>query len=442
MKYRVRYRQGHNLRSRDPTQESFSEEQNSFIFLLLRTVITHMSTSTMTTMNYSPPSFQHFSGECRYDSFLQLSSPIKKDSFAKIDRKGCLKGCLKKPLKTRAVNKLASIFEKDKFCKQKRAVKFASAAEYFSPGSNKEIEYAAIDIQRIARGRWQRLLFRIALPQHYAAISIQRIARGRWQRLSFRIALPRHSAAISIQRIARGRRHRLLFRIAFLQHKLDTYAERTAASIQRIRDRTQKRKDKLTRQVEKQKQAVLKRSAQESTIAQESRKICFFLRKENNKLRLKNEKIYMAIQALTDDNARLENANIATDEHFSTLGDQAKHIEEMNTLLLAVVPEYEKGVKDMSEAVDTRQQFCLTEHTIRLTYVQAIVTAAEMMEDRCTDTDLVDEIFEYCLSNEEHEEMATAPSPPKLVQLFEEQRDGSDSSDGAEYDEYTVVTME
>jgi hypothetical protein len=387
-----------------------------------------------TDMNYSPTSVKHFSGECRYDSFLQLSScPIKKETFAKFNRKGCLKGCLKKPLKICAVNKLANIFEKGKSFKHLRAVQFASAVEYFSPGSNKEIEYAAIDIQRMARGRLQRLMFRIALLHHYAAISIQRIAR--------RIALHHHYAAISIQRIARGRRHKLLFRIAFLQHKLDTHGERTAASIQRIKDRTQQRKDKLTRQVEKQKQAVLKRSAQVFAIAEESRKIYHFLRKENNKLRLKNEKVYMANQALKEDNARLVNANIATDEHFSTLGDQAMHIEEMNALLLTVVPEYEKGVKDMSEAADMRQQFCLAEHKIRLTYVQAIVTAAEMMEDRCKDRDLVDEIFEYCISNEE-EAMGKEPSPPKLVQSFEEQQDGSDSSDGAEYDEYTVVTME
>jgi hypothetical protein len=337
-------------------------------------------------MNYNPPSFQHFSGESRYDSFLHLSSPIRKKAFAKIN----LKGCIRKPLKTHAVNKLASIFEKDKACKQKKAVKFAPAAEYLPPRSDKEIEYAAIDIQRIARGGWQRLLFRIAL----------------------------------------------------LQRKLDTHGERTAASIRRIKDRTQQRKDKFTRQIEKQKQAVLKRQAQESTVAEESRKICHFLRKENNKLRLKNEKIYNAIQSLMQDNARLENANIATDEHVSTLGDQAKHIEEMNTKLITIVPMYEDSVERMSEALDMRQQFCRAEHNIRLTYVKAIVTAAEMMEDRCKDSDLVDEIFEYCLSNEEEEEEETEPPPPTLGKFFEEKREGSDSSDGAEYDEYTVVTMD
>jgi hypothetical protein len=348
-----------------------------------------MSTTTITitmNMNYNPPSFQHLTGESRFDSFLKKSSPIKKEALAKIN----LKGCLKKPLKTRAVNKLASIFEKDKVCKQKKAVKFASAEEYLPLRSNKEIEYAAIEIQRIARGGWQRLMFRIAL----------------------------------------------------LQHKLDTHGERTAVCIQRIKDRTQQRKDKFTRQIEKQEQALLKRSAQESILAEESRKICQFLRKENNRLRIKNEKIYKAIQALKHDNARLENANIATDEHFSTLGDQAKHIEEMNVKLKTIVPVYEASVEEMSEAVEMRRQFCLSENKIKLTYVTSIIKAAEMLEDRCKDSDLVDEIFEYCLSNEGEEK--AAPPPPKLGQFFEEEekRDGSDSSDDAEYDEYTVVTMD
>jgi hypothetical protein len=342
-----------------------------------------MSTTTMTMhVNYNPPSFQHFTG----DSFLHISSAIKEKALAKIN----LKGCMKKPLKTRAVNKLASIFEKDKkACEQKKSVKFSSVEEYLPLRSNKEIEYAAIEIQRIARGGWQRLMFRIAS----------------------------------------------------LQHKLDTHGERTAACIQRIKDRTQQRKDKFTRQIEKQEQAVLKRSAQESILAEESRRICQFLRKENNKLRIRIEKIYKTIQALKQDNARLENANIATDEHFSTLGDQAKNIEEMNVQLKTIVPEYEAGVEEMSEAVEMRRQFCLSENRIKLTYVTAVIKVAEMVEDRCKDSDLVDEIFEYCLSNEG--EQKTAPPPPKLGrQLFEEKRDLFDSSADFEYDEYTVVTMD
>jgi hypothetical protein len=344
-----------------------------------------MTMTMNTNMNYSPPSFQHFTGGRRCDSFLQNSSPIsKREAPAKIN----LKGCLKKPLKTRAVNKLASVFEKDKARKQKKAVKFASSEEYLPLRSSKEIEYAAIEIQRIARGGWQRLMFRIAL----------------------------------------------------LQHKLDTHGERTAACIQRIKNRTQQRKDKFTRQIKKQEQAVLKRSAQESILAEESRRICEFLRKENSKLRIKNERIYGAIEALKHDNARLENANVATDEHFSTLGDQAKHIEEMNVKLITVVPEYETSVEEMSEAVEMRRQFCLSENNIKLTYVTAIIKVAEMIEDRCKDSDLVDEVFEYCLSNEG--EQKTAPPPPKLVEFFEDKRDGSDSSDDAEYDEYSVVTMD
>jgi hypothetical protein len=342
-------------------------------------------TSTTMNMNCSPPTVQrHLREESRCDSFLQISSPKRKEALGKIK----LKGCLKKPLDTRSVNKLASMFEKDKACKQKKAVKFASAVEYAPPTSDKEAEYAAIDIQRIARGGWQRLMFKIAL----------------------------------------------------LQQKLDTHGERTAASIQRIKDRTQQRKDKLRRQIMKQEKAVLKRSAQESTLAEESHKIVEFLRKENNKLRNKNEKIYKAIQALKKDNARLENANIATDEHFSTLGDQAKQIEEMHSKLKTIIPMYESSVEDMREAVEMRRQLCLSEHKIKLTYTKAIGTAVEMMEDRCKDTDLVDEIFEYCLSNEGEEK--TAPPPPKLGQFFEESREESDSSDGAEYDEYTVVTMD
>jgi hypothetical protein len=337
-------------------------------------------------LKYSnPPTFQHLKGESpRCDLFLQISPTKKKKALAKIN----LKGCLKKPVDTPSVNKLASIFEKEKPSKPKKVLKFASVAEYAPPASDKEAEYAAIDIQKIARGRLQRLKFRIAV----------------------------------------------------LQHKLDTNDETTAASLQRIKDRTQQRKDKFRRQIEKQEKAVLKRSVQELTLAKETHKISEFLRKENHKLRLKNEKIYKAIAALKQDNARLENANTSTDEHFSTLSDHAKHIDETNAKLQTAVPMYKASVENMGEAVDMRRQFCLSERKIKLTYIKAIGKAVEMMEDRCKDTDLVDDIFEYCISDEGEEK--TAPPPPKLGQFFVESRDESGSSDCEEYDEYTVATMD
>jgi hypothetical protein len=337
---------------------------------------------------------QQLSAEKRSDSFLAISPTTKKKALAKINLKSCLRKSVL--LDNKSVNKLARVFEKaskiDQACKQKKAVKFASAAEYAPSPSNTETKYAAIDIQRIARGGWQRLKFRIA----------------------------------------------------WLQHKLDTEDELKKASIRQIEERTQQRKDKFRRQLEREAKKALKRSTQESTLAKESQEIIAFLRKENSKLRQQNEKIFNDGQTLKQDNARLENANESSGECFFTLSDFTKDIEETNETLNTVVPMYKASVEKMKESVEMQQQFCLSEQWIKLAYYKAIGKAVEMMEDGCRDRKLVDEIFGYCLNVEQGEENTT-PLPSKLGKFFADECDESASataSSDEEYDDYTVTTMD
>jgi hypothetical protein len=120
------------------------------------------------------------------------------------------------------------------------------------------------------------------------------------------------------------------------------------------------------------------------------------------------------------DSGRLDNVNATTDEHCSSLNDQAKQIEATNAKFLTIVPMYADSVARTREAVEVRQQFCESEHTIRLLYVKAIGTAMTMMEEGCKDTALVDEIVEYCLDLEGEEN--TLPLPPKVEAVKKRQQ--------------------
>jgi hypothetical protein len=365
-------------------------------------------------MNSTNPFFQQLSGESRGDSFLTISPTKKKRALAKINLKSnhstnqshgkydSLKSNVKissltKPLITSSLDSLSNDIKKatksgksskkQTVSKETKTVKFVSEAVTLTPAKSKKNNKAAIEIQRIARGGFQRLKFRIAL----------------------------------------------------LQHKLDTKDELTKASIRRIEEHTQQRKNKFRRQLEQQAKKELKRSTQDSTLAKESLEIKEYLRKENMKLRQKNEKIFNAFQALRHDIARLENANVSSGECFFTLNDHTKEIEETNAKLNTIVPMYKASVDKMEEAIELRRQFCLSEHAIKLTYVKAMGKVVEMMEDNCRDPDLVDEIVEYCLNVEGEEN--TTPLPSKLGKFFADERDGSASSD-EEYDEYTVASMD
>ena len=248
-------------------------------------------------------------------------------------------------------------------------------------------------------------------------------------------------AATQIQRIARGGWQRLHFRIMLLEHKLDTRHERTADALEKVEQRTEQRKEALRSKMEERAKKQLEKVTAEQKAAQEGQRIIAYLRKENKKLREKNEKIFSAIYALKEQNARLEEANESTDESFSTLNDHAKQIEDTHEKLKVIVPQYKSSVEKLRDAVEVRRQFCLAEHKIKLMYVKCVGTLVEMVEDGCKDTKLVDEVVTYCIDMEAEDNAQTLPA--KLEQ--EETEYGDDDEDVSEcdsLDEYTVATLE
>jgi len=250
-----------------------------------------------------------------------------------------------------------------------------------------------------------------------------------------------NQAATQIQKVARGGWQRLRFKIMMLEHKLGTKHERTAHAIGKVDKRTEQRKEAMRHRMEEQAKKESEKITTEQKAAQEGQKIIAYLRKENKKLREKNEKIYSAIYALKEQNARLEEANESTGESFSTLNDHAKQIDETHEKLQVIVPRYKESVEKLRDAVEVRRQFCLAEHKIKLMYVKCVGTLVEMVEDGCKDIKLVDEVVKYCIDMEAEDNAQTLPA--KLDQ--EETEYGDEDEDVSEcdsIDEYTVATLE
>ena len=250
-----------------------------------------------------------------------------------------------------------------------------------------------------------------------------------------------NAAAIQIQRIARGGWQRLQFRMALLRYKLDTRKERTEASKAKIKKRLEQRKAKYLAKMQAKAKQALEEETLESVAARDAQKIIAFLRQDNKKLREKNDKIHRAICELKIQNDRLQNANSETGDSFGILIDHAKQAKEANDKLNLVVPKYKESVDTVKAALDMKQQYCLTEHKIKVIYMKCVGNVVEKMEEESKEEDLIEEIVGYCLDIDD------AACGDVLVR---EDCDGSDdqrsneeaSVDSDNYDAYAGVTAD
>jgi myosin heavy subunit len=246
-------------------------------------------------------------------------------------------------------------------------------------------------------------------------------------------------AAIVIQKMMRGWWQRLRFKIVLLQHKLNTRKERTDACLDRVKDRFAKQKEIVRTKLENAHRRELEKVTKEEVTASEGQQLIAFLRKENKKLREKNTKIHAAICALKVSNERLSEANNKSDKTYSTLADHAKEIKDTHKKLTKVVPKYKESVDILKEAVELRRQYCLSEHKIKLLYTKCMGTVVEIVESACNDKALANEVVGLCLKLED-EDHPTDPPPKSIKDDYDDITVCSSSDD--EYDEYTVASMD
>jgi hypothetical protein len=190
--------------------------------------------------------------------------------------------------------------------------------------------------------------------------------------------------------------------------------------------------------------------------AYESQRIIQFLRKQNKKLREKNQKIYEASVNLKEENDRLEGVNWHTGDTVSQLSAYAKHIKETHDKLVNVIPKYQDSIFELQEGVDLRNQYCALEHKTKLLYLKCAGCVINKVEDCCGDADVVDEIVGYALqmdandnphelpgSNSRSSDYNNSDGSLSMSKVgFEHLPGDSDDDDDSEnYDEYAVASL-
>jgi hypothetical protein len=294
----------------------------------------------------------------------------------------------------------------------------------------------------------QKKVVRIQTPE-----SASQVRSNRWTKKFLKPVdtAEANSAATQIQRAARGRCARTNYRIMVLEHKLATIEHRQAAEIQAIDDALADKKMAMRRKATKKEAKTVKKHLACTETANEGSKLIHYLRSENKKLRTKNDKIASSIMELRAHNARLEEATTVTGDNQSLLGSHYVKIKETNETLLSVVPKYKERIQEMTEALEVRRQYCLSEHKMKVMYVKLVGTLAEMVEHHSNDKDLTEEVVALCLDLESEEDV-TESSRVMLEDCKEVVVDDNDEydeisvsddddSDSNNYDEYTVAKM-
>lgn len=243
---------------------------------------------------------------------------------------------------------------------------------------------------------------------------------------------PRNNkAAIQIQRMAKGWIQRLHFKVQKMQWLLDTRQQRTNSEIAKIRDDLQAKKDAFDKEIAEEETKAFRKLDQSKKCVNESSKIISYLRKENKKLREKNDEIFEACRNLKAQNGRLEEANKATEENIEILRKHTDHIEETHRKLNDIIPRYRENIDTLTEALETREAYCLAEHKIKVMYTRLmgdVVDKVAGYKNKNDNGDLEESIMYHCLEMEGKEHDVPLPSHLEAKLPKKNFSDGSSSS--------------
>lgn len=235
-------------------------------------------------------------------------------------------------------------------------------------------------------------------PEHTASTPTRGWQFGKVKTFTRHLSNPKNNAAAClIQKMALGGMQRLKYRIALLQHKLDRKDELTASALDEVHKRLQSRKEKCLKKIKAKAAAANDEASLGALAVMESQRVISFLRKENKQIRQQNNDLAEKIHRLRTDNKRIKEASKRMDFTHEELKEHTKYLQDTNEKLKDVSRQYVDSIEQVTEALDVRQSYCLAEHTVKVNYVKCVGSVVEMMQERCDEDDLVDEVVSYCL---------------------------------------------
>ena len=148
---------------------------------------------------------------------------------------------------------------------------------------------------------------------------------------------------------------------------------------------------------------------------EESEKIVGYLRKENKKVRDNTEKMKEDLQELKEQNNRLVEANASAGASLDSLEKQKKNLAAHNKKIEENLKKYKEQNGQLKRDLANRNAYYKAETEIRGLYEKAMDKIIEFMENKCSDTELIEKCNQAQLQCEAIAAHKGAGSSPALA---------------------------
>jgi IQ calmodulin-binding motif len=246
----------------------------------------------------------------------------------------------------------------------------------------------ATTIQRIYRGHVQRQ----NVQQLRAVCKIQRMIRHSKQRREEQV----NSATIQIQTIFRGWAIRQRAQVYQLEHQLCQIEKRRVRELNEIQEKRESELQRINESIGKEQVQYIQLSQKLQATIEQANTIILCLRKENKKIRDRNDTLHTAIQQLIEENEMLER-QAQEYKIFASNLDRMMEMNDENVALADIVDQCEQRQEQFLEAIERRDEFIMHENQIGRLYLNQIQRMVVLLEESSDDLCLVAFIEELCL---------------------------------------------
>jgi chromosome segregation ATPase len=124
----------------------------------------------------------------------------------------------------------------------------------------------------------------------------------------------------------------------------------------------------------------------------EAEDICTYLKKENKKVKERAEEMKEEMKEMKKQNTLLIEANASSGASLDSIDRQQKHLAEHNVKLDGNLKKWKVQNKQLQSDLANRKAYFKAETKIRALFETAMEKMIEILEERCEEADLVEEV--------------------------------------------------
>jgi myosin heavy subunit len=166
-------------------------------------------------------------------------------------------------------------------------------------------------------------------------------------------------------------------------------AEEDLADVQKEKQELKEKYDEICAQAAKVDKKDIAANAKK---IEESEKIVAYLRKENKKVRDQTDKMKDDLEDLKEQNHRLIEANASAGASLDSLEKQKKNLSSHNSKLEENLKKWVDQNRQLKADLENRTAYYNAETKIRAEYERAMEKIVELLEQRCNDSKLIEDV--------------------------------------------------